>query len=190
MATKLHVNIATGVVEVEGDEALVRLVYEDFKKGLLSNAAPAASAERAAEREEPLREEKPARRARRPKANGDNGKAKVEYTPAFKKELDLAKLDDFYSQFAPKNHSEKILIFATFLRDVLKIEPCSADDIFTCYKWLKSKTQIPIAFVQAFRDAQHRVNVIEFNSPTDIKVSIAGLNYFERTLARAKAEAA
>lgn len=191
MPTKLHLNIAQGVIEVEGDEVLVRQVYEDFKSGLLGRGKPNSEDGIKVKNESGSeRVKKRGRSPRRTPKSGDAGKSKVEYAPSFKKDLDLSKLERFYDQYDPKNHSEKILIFAVFLRDGLKIVPCTADDIFTCYTNLKSKTKIPQAFVQALRDADGRQKLINFVSPNEINIPISGENHFQHKLQKAKAEAA
>ena len=101
--------------------------------------------------------------------------------------LDLSKLEDFYAKFDPKNHREKILIFAVFMRDILKKAPCAADDIFSCYRTLKDQTEIPEAFLQAIRDTQNKGGYVELVSPTEIKITIAGENYFNKKLGRREA---
>ena len=68
------------------------------------------------------------------------------------------------------------------------MEPCTANDIYTCYFTLKSKTKMPGAFVQAIRDAHNKMHYINFASVDDIRVTIAGNNHFEHELAKAGSE--
>jgi hypothetical protein len=196
MNTKLAINIREGTVEVEGDEAFVRSIYQDFKEhiGKLVALQPAAPKllelppERAAIANETGQVQK-SRAARRAGSAVIKKATAVEYKPAFNKDIDLSGLDSFYDAFGPSNHPEKILMFAIFLREKLKVTPCTADHIFTCYFTLKTKTKTPTAFVQAFRDAQGRFHYIEFVSPQDIQITIAGDNYFNEKLKRMKGSA-
>ncbi|MSP42968.1 MAG: hypothetical protein EXR08_06325 [Alphaproteobacteria bacterium] len=126
----------------------MRQVYDDFKNGLLGNGKRnLASDAKADKNESTTRGHKKSRRPRRAPKSEDTVKPKSEYTPSFNKNLDLAKLENFYDRCLPKNHSEKILIFSVFLRDELKIDPCTANDIYTCYNNLKLKDKRPTAFV-------------------------------------------
>jgi hypothetical protein len=98
--------------------------------------------------------------------------------PNFNSKLDTTGLADFYDEWKPENNSEKILVFDVFLRDRLKIAPCNADDIYTCFFVMKGKTKIPEAFQQAFITAKHRIHFIEFETTQSIEVTIPGDNWF------------
>jgi hypothetical protein len=195
-STKLAINLTEGTVHVEGDEAFVRSVYEDFKSYLTKQGGPhrpviepgvplVPEAPRIAT-ETPTRN----RRADR-KLNGSKGdKPRVtEYKPKFRPDLDLSGLEAVYDEFTPTKHTEKILFFAVFLRDRLHTTPCTADDIYTCYFTMKEKTETPEAFIQAFRDTQNKTHFIEFTSPEVIKVTIAGDNYYNKRLQQKKESA-
>jgi hypothetical protein len=120
---------------------------------------------------------------RRKAASADAEKARTgEYKPKFNSALNLGELASFYDTWAPANNSEKILVFATFIRDRLEVAPCSADDIYTCFFTLKSKTKTPEAFVQAFRDAHNKTHFIDFVSLQEIRITIAGDNHFNAKL--------
>ena len=189
MNAKLHINLLQGVLEVEGDEKFVQSIYQDFKSHLPKQSATRNAERRANEPAEIIDHESSSsherRRRRGTRRTGDGETAKIaDYAPKLNSNLDLKDLRKFYGQFDPKNHSEKILIFAVFLRDSLKIVPCSADDVYTCYRELKDITKIPEAFVQAIRDAQNKAGAIDFVSQTEIKITIAGENYFTQKLKR------
>jgi hypothetical protein len=189
MNAKLHIDLGQGILDVEGEEKFVQAIYEDFKNNLPKQLAiPQRSnddSRKTADVADSPEERKRRRATRRVATHGENGKTKIgEYVPKLDANLDLKLLDDFYAQFDPKSHREKILIFAMFLRDALHKAPCSADDIFTCYRALKEKTEIPEAFLQAIRDAQNKQGLVEFASPMEIKITIAGENYFNQKLRR------
>lgn len=195
MNAKLHIDIPQGVLDVEGDEKFVQSIYEDFKSNLSQKLANLPGTASAAGEPNVMRNDasSPQERKRKPSIrrnispiDGGKGKGGV-YVPKFNSNLDLGKLESFYAQFDPKTHREKILIFAVFMRNILKQAPCTADDIYSCYRTLSAQTEIPEAFVQAIRDAQNKGGYVEFVSPTEIKISIAGENYFNQKLKRKEA---
>jgi hypothetical protein len=193
MNAKLHIDVLQGVLDVEGDEVFVKSVYDDFKSRLTEQVKvqtrPMTVIEAPIGAEVIAESERLSQRKRKTsirRAGGANGgKIKfADYTPKFDPNLNLAKLEDFYGKSELRNHREKILVFAIFVRDELKIEPCSADHIFSCYQTIKSQTEIPEAFVQAIRDAQSKGGYVELVSPQEIRVTIAGENYFNQKIKR------
>ncbi len=188
MSTKLMINLRDGIVTVEGSEEFVRTIYQDFKERIakltIFPAEPPRQLERHSSSSEEIAEHIPHRKIKshRP-PNAVIKKPRTDsYKLNFNTNLNLAGLDTFYDEWAPRNNFEKILIFAIFLRDRLQIAPCTAGDIYTCFHTLKSKTKTPEAFVQAFRDAQHRTHFIEFTSPQAVQITIAGDNHFNQKL--------
>jgi hypothetical protein len=186
MNTRLTINLRDGLLEVEGGEDFVRTIYQDFKAQVARaalKAVPAKPFEQLEQAPAPIQQVE-ARRQTKPRGNrsSDSGKIKASnYRPTFK-DLNLAGLGEFYDQFAPANHNEKILCFAVFLRDQLKISPCTADDIYTCYFTLKTRTKTPVAFQQAFITAKSRTHFIQFDWPQKIEVTIAGDNFCDAKL--------
>lgn len=181
--TKLLINLKEGIVEVEGAENFVRDVYNDFKervsKPIPFAPAPPAQIEQFNDEQEDGSEPAPRTRAKHRRSGAASGKTGEagSYKPKFNDDLNPRGLPEFYDQYAPKTHSEKILVFAAFLRDKMRISPCTANDIFTCYFTMKNKTKTPEAFVQAFRDCQSRTHYIKVISLTEIEVAIPGDNF-------------
>ena len=199
MTTKLHINISQGIIDVEGDPDLVRAIYDDFKHQLLdavkrvppASAAPApapAPAENGESASEASGKSKPKRRtAAKKKANGDeNASGVVADSPKLDKYLDTSGLGPFYGKYAPKNNAEKILIFLKFIVDELSIESPNTDQVYTCFKATGDK--IPKAFAQAFYDTSSKLGYIDFRSPTDLPITIAGDNHFNHSLKKKGAE--
>lgn len=189
MNTKLTINLRDGILDVDGSEEFVRTVYEDFKGEVAKRLPLAADAQRQIEAApltliEPIAgttEVKPKKQphAKRATATGEGQKARTgKYKPTFDPNLDLNGLVEFYDELKPMNAAEKILIFAVFLKERLKIVPCTADQIFTCFFTVKDRTKIPEAFEQAFRDTQSRTHFIQVTSLQDITVTIPGSNHF------------
>lgn len=201
MQTKLHINISQGIIDVEGDPDLVREVYADFKVQLLSvaktpappaatPASPAAAVEPPANDlgGKPKGKRRPVQRKRAGGGDGE-GPTVLADSPKLDKSLDTSALVAFYGRFEAKNHPEKVLVFLKFLTDELGIESPNTDQVYTCYEQVDER--IPKVFPQAFRDASGRkFGFIDYSSPTDIRVTIVGNNYFKFNLKKKKAEAA
>jgi hypothetical protein len=113
----------------------------------------------------------------------------VKYKPTFDPKLDVNGLVEFYDSMNPDNIPEKILTFATFLRDHNNMQSFTADHIYTCFYTVKDRTKIPEAFEQAFRDTQSRTHFIEVTSLQDITITIPGNNKFEEMKKKRKAAA-
>ena len=185
MPTKLHIDLSRGVIDVEGNESFVKSIYDDFREEALKNFSPSTKPDQTT----PPPSQAPAGggaggKSKKAKANKTlGGKTKSsDYKPKFKSDMDLSGVSDFYDQYLPKNHSEKILIFAQFLEKELKITPLTADDIYSCYFTLQHKIDTPQAFAQTLRNARTLKGYLNFTSIKDISVSIAGGNHFNRGL--------
>lgn len=186
MTVKLHINISQGLIEVEGDADLVREIYADFRDQLLNgeNAAPAAPPRQhksSSVPDDPTKPRaKPKRRAAaKRKANGEEeGPTVSADQPKLDKNLDTSGLAAYYAQFEAKNNPEKILIFLKFMEDKLHIETPNTDQFYTCFE--KANERVPKVFSQAFRDASGRkFGFIDYNSPTDIRLTTTGSNHFK-----------
>jgi hypothetical protein len=182
---KLRFDAKNGTLEVEGSEAFVSRMYEDFKTAVggaltLSEQLGASPNDEREESPDATTPRRRPRRGRAPTTPDANASDKVKnYAPGLDASLDTVGLDEFYFPFAPKNHAERILIFVKFLEDKKGILPCTGDQIFTCYRSLREK--IPEAFVQALRDAAgDRYGYIEYKSPTEISSTVRGTNHFEQ----------
>ena len=192
MHTKLLIDISQGIIEVEGDSNFVREIYSDFRDNLLKNFKyPAAEPDKnkSASRRD-VNESKAKRKSATKKGTKSEPAVKNGIdadNPQLDKNLDTFQLSEFYNQFEPKNHPERILIFAKYLTDKLCIETINSDQIYTCYKVAKEK--IPTAFKQNIRNTHGRnYGYIEFNSSSEIKVTINGENHFNSRIKRTKAK--
>lgn len=189
---KLKVDFGTGMAfEGAGDAERVERLFREYSERvermkLSSTTRPRLLDEQDEEAlthadsvDEALKIRKRKRGVRSTSKTSSEGAAKMaDYSPVRVKDLDLSGLDAFYREWAPKNHAERILLFAYYLQEHLQIAPCTANHIFSCY--LQMKERIPKAFLQAFRDASgNDYGYIEFNSITDISIPIHGRNHVE-----------
>lgn len=193
MTTKLHVNLSQGIIDVEGDPAFVRAIYDDFKNQLLDSlkgigpASPAYEPKFAdapdAGNDTPAKPKAKRRASGKRKSSGEqDGSGISSEAPKLDKQLDTAKLPAFYAGYTVKNHPEKILVFLKFLTEVAGVESPNSDQVFTCYKAVGEK--LPVAFAQAFRDTSGK-GYIDLKSSTDMPVTIAGDNHFNFKLKKA-----
>lgn len=199
MTSRLQIRLGEVLLDVEGDPTLVLEVYRDFRDRIVRNfktdglvgpdavapASPSVSEDPApiaqVEPREVAARRKGARR-KRPSANGGEPRTEA-YTPTMIKNLDLRGLPEFYAKFKPKSHSEKILIFAEFLKDKGH-EPCTADQIFTCYAF--ARVERPKAFRQAIIDAHGlKHGFIDYKTVGDIRVTHLGEDHLNFHMAKA-----
>jgi len=183
MVTKLHINAAQGIIDVEGDIEFVKLVYSDFKDkidALLTNPPTSkdnAQVPEVTPAETKIKPQKQSKRIRPAKRNSTDLSGKKAAVPAYKPTLDtsapLEGLAEFYKEYTPKNNSERILLFCKFLQNS-GITSCTADQIYTCFMKTDPKN-LPKAYSQAIIDTRGRGRgYIEYKSLDSISVSHLG----------------
>lgn len=174
---KLHIDLSQGIVDVEGDNDLIREVYADFKEKILEQSEfPATSALSETTDTKP---EKRSTKAKRRNTGRKTGKSTENPSlisiekPKRDPDLNTSALGEFYGKFKPKNHQDKILVFLNFLVEVLKIEFPNTDQVYTCY--MDTGEKAPTAFSRAFRFAREgKFGYIMFDSPSNLKITIKG----------------
>ncbi|MCA3573689.1 MAG: hypothetical protein IOC86_07190 [Aestuariivirga sp.] len=186
---KLHINLHQGLIEAEGEEAFVMRVYSDFREllGKSTEHQKLEEPEDQAEEKIPPQRRRTARRQSKPNvpAAVKNGNGKFE--PKLDKDLDTSELADYVSEFAPKNVKDRILVYASFMKDRLKTEPCTINHIYTCM--IEMEDDIPTAFKQAFIDARGKdFGYIDYTKADDVRITIRGINQLKK-LRSSKAEA-
>jgi hypothetical protein len=195
LTVKLHINISQGLIEVEGDADLVREIYADYRDQLLNGERVAAvsappkqgAATEANDSANPRPKSRRRGAAKRRASGEDQGPTINADQPKLDKNLDTSGLPAFYGQFEARNNAEKILIFLKFMNDELAIVPPNTDQFYTCFE--KVNERVPRAFSQAFRDASGRkFGYIDYDSPTDIRLTTTGNNYFKFDLKRKATE--
>jgi len=183
MNTKIHFSQGDTVFDVEGDAEVVREVYRDLKDALIARfatakAKPSQEDTEVSEHSSGAAEPQKRRPARRKKANisPNNSEARAEaYQPNLVKDLKAPGLEEFYGRYTPKNHPEKVLLFAHFLKEN-GYDPCSANQIFTCYKLVNIAR--PKAFKQAIIDAHgSKFGYVDYISVDSITVTTIGEDY-------------
>ena len=198
MATaKIRINLAEGLIEAEGEEAFVTKVYDDFKASVQAiprrrdNPAKDPPGDRGHESGRVARGGgKGRKRAPAAKVSGEGASSSAggisRYEPKRDPDLDLGELRDFMKQFEPKGNPERYLLYVWFLKEKLQKEPCSIDDIYSCF--LEMKDDIPIRMGQNLIDTRARNGFLKFTSPNDIMITATGINHFNKKISRKASE--
>jgi hypothetical protein len=185
--TKLRIDLAQGVVEVEGDDSFVHEVYNDFKERLLinqtfppkshtaENKPKSHSAFKSLAKPDSENPPKKKRTSSRGSASGSivkslnlSGGGKVE------------RLKDFYNKYNPSSNYERNLIFVYYLQQKLELEGITIDHVFTCYRDVGIK--VPKALKQSLIDTSANKGWLDTSSTDNITVAISGINYIEHDM--------
>lgn len=183
---KLRMDLSQGIIEAEGTEEFVSIIYSDFKDQLAKNAVdtkkrdPKSSSDSASEKE--IVKTK-AKATKTPKTLSP----KIKSTLTLLKDLDLKSgsnksLQEFYNQYSPTSNMEKNLVFAYYLQQVMEETPISLDHVFTCYRHMSLK--VPQALHQSLIDTARIHGWLDTSSMNDIKVPVSGLNHIEHDMKR------
>lgn len=189
--SELHIDLEKGILTAKGSEDFLKEMYAEFDKRVQALAAfkPSPRAKELLEEiereaaasesvEDVVRKVRTRRTKARPSVSSAPSERVANYSPEMDKDLDLAGLAEFCEPWAPKNHPERVLLYASFLDEKLGLRPCTANQIYTCYRTLREK--IPEAFLQALRDASgNRYGYVDYKSPTEVLVTTVGLNHLE-----------
>jgi hypothetical protein len=187
--TKIHIDLQRGVVEAEGDPAFVKEVYEDFKAQVLQAKKKAGAPQPANDAS-----------AKAIKSSGKGGgKAKVKGKAAasakngkLDKSLDLyggdgvPSLKDYLAGFEPKNNKHKNVVFISYLKDELSLEPINIDHIFTCYHTVD---KLPKALQQSLYDTSAEGYINFSADDTDITLAVKGMNWLKDNVKKPDTEA-
>ena len=196
--TKLKIDMFSGTLEVEGDDALVRSVYDDFKDRLLAirpggdattdqpTPRMSGTATVSAPASVPALDDGSLKRP--PQAARAVGRRRNTVSLSLIKDLDLSdasndfSLTDFYAAKAPQTAMESNAVFVDYLQQIAQVSGITVDHIYTCYKFAGVK--YPNALRQSLADTSSRKNWLDTGSFDNIKLSTAGENFVEHDLPR------
>lgn len=177
--TKLRIDFSAGTLDVEGEEAFVRGVYEDFK-GRLSQLSPI----------EPSKKSRvsagSAAGIKKGSSKASKGGTKRKDSYSFVKDLDLSAkngrpaLKAFFAEKVPATALEKNTVFIYYLERLAKIGGITINHVYTCYKHVG--VPVPGALRQSLLDTAHLKGWIDTKSLDDISLAIHGENYVEHDL--------
>lgn len=191
--TKIKIDLRNGVLEVEGEETLVREMYADFKNSL----AQVALLQQEAPKEPttvtpPVQLDAPAGK-RKPSGSGKSTRAKVTEVYKILGDLDLKpvgkkSLRDFIGEKNPSERGgETSTVMVYYLQKILGLENITLDHVYTCYK--HAEKRVPISVRSDLKNIRDRKGWIDCNDMTKIRVTTAGENLVEHELPKKAAKA-
>jgi len=203
MSTKLKIDLTQGILEVEGSESFVKIIYNDFKTHFAGIEAV----------EEDL---KPPRRTRRRRTEVK----KIEQPPSvpasilefvaeddtdqFEPEPDTQKISppmpvytqvegldlgaadgrpslvEFMDAKFPLTNEERNIVFLYYLQHNLKLKSITADHIYTCYR--QAKIRVPLNLENSLRITADQHNWIKTTRTGKMSLTPAGKQYVEKQL--------
>jgi hypothetical protein len=199
MSTKLKIDLTQGILEVEGNESFVKIIYNDFKTHFAGIEAA----------EEDL---KPPRRSRNRRSAAvksveagpvdifDSGpqfvtQEKVEppspkappmpvYTLV--EGLDLGAADgrpslvEFMDAKFPLTNEERNIVFLYYLQRNLKLKMITTDHIYTCYR--HAKIRVPLNLENSLRITADQHKWIRTTKTGKMTLTTVGRQYVEKQL--------
>jgi hypothetical protein len=191
MTTRLKIDLSQGILEVEGSESFVKIIYNDFKTHFAGIKMPD--------------ERKPNRRARKTKAAAkvvtpapapepvaEEIKAKPTPTkpspPAYGliKDLSLTATDsrpslvEFMDSKFPITNEERNIVFLYYLQHKLKLKSITLDHIYTCYR--ETKIRVPLNLENSLRLTAEQYSWITITKTGKMTLTSAGKSYVEKQL--------
>ncbi|MDH4241678.1 MAG: hypothetical protein OEW48_19130, partial [Phycisphaerae bacterium] len=115
-------------------------------------------------------------------------------SPQMVSDLDLSgssktpSLRDFFGLYKAKSNFDRNLIFIYYLKNKLKLDAVTIDQVFTCYRNIHS-LKIPGNLEQSLIDTKLHKGWIDTSSLEDIKLNVHGINHLEHDMERAGAAA-
>lgn len=182
--TKLKIDLNSGILEVEGEEAFVREIYQEYKERLLKNADTLAEHSPIESHDDP----KPTHTVKRSRGSKVKTGTKRKESYSIVKNLDLSgkggkkSLRDFFKEKSPSVALEKNVVFVYYLQSEAKITGITIDHIYSCYKDVSER--VPRALKQSILDTSSKKGWIDTSSMADIKISTPGENLVEHDLPR------
>ena len=183
MNTRLKIDLNQGTLEVEGAEAFVKAIYDEFKSGILAKAAKEGTDPR----------NRPPKLPHPPLVKGEKGASKQRRKAAsysIIKDLDLSakknkqSLRDFFKLKLPSSNMEKNIVFIYYLQKIASVGGITPNHVYSCYKDVNIK--IPQALEQSLIDTAHHKGWIDTSDMGDLKVAIPGENFVEHDLPKKK----
>lgn len=191
--TKLKIDLKTGVLEVEGEEAFVKEVYQDYKDRL-SSVGDFSSDNQVEDTQDDKvssqnSEQKKTKIPKKKNAKAKDGNKRKE-SYSLVTNLDLLDKDnkkalkDFYTEKAPSNAMEKNAVFVYYLQKEAKITTITVNHVYTCYKHMS--VPVPGAFRQSLADTSSKKGWIDTKSMENITIPTLGENFVEHGLGKKK----
>jgi hypothetical protein len=153
MTTKLKIDVSQGILEVEGSESFVKVIYNDFKTHFagIETADKLTPARRGRKAKAEVAAEAPVEPVGAPVVLEEVVEAPpVLPAPAYNliKDLELGigegrpSLVEFMDSKFPLTNEERNIVFLYHLQQNLKLKAITPDHIYTCYK--HARIRVPL----------------------------------------------
>jgi len=168
---------------VEGSEAFVRAIYDDFKDRIPSDAGQRSPSGEGAggghdrsEVKDVLGEQPLGSAAKKTKVKSKGSKESYSVV----KDLNLTspthgRLRDFFAKYEVKTAPDHNLIFVYFMQHKLGITGITPAHLYTCYRAVEAK--VPGALRQSAFNTAKRKGWLDTSDMDDIRVTTPGENY-------------
>ncbi len=183
--TKLKIDLRSGILEVEGEEAFVREVYQDYKdKVTQDNFSPEE------ETTQVDNDVKTSSKTRVTKHNTAKAGSKRKESYQIVKDLDLSAkggkeaLKSFYAAKSPTSAIKRNAVFVYYLEKIANTKSIGVNHIYTCYKDVNEK--VPGALRQSLLDTSFKKGWIDTKSMENITITTQGENLIEHELSQKK----
>lgn len=190
--TKLRIDFQAGILEVEGEEEFVKLVYQDYKDKVNAHLIAPIKASPVAQHKK-NQSNKDTNRDTDRKPTKLKNKSKESYSIV--KDLDLSSkggkqsLREFYKEKLPEGATSAMecnSVFVYFLQKIATITNITLSHVYSCYKDVGAR--VPTALRQSLLDTSHRKGWVDTSSFENLAITTAGENYVEQDLPKAVAK--
>ncbi|RME69623.1 MAG: hypothetical protein D6784_18115 [Chloroflexi bacterium] len=187
MTTKLKIDLSLGILEVEGTEAFVRAIYNDFKVQFLGEEAVELDVAGRRRRRTARQAEEPSEAEAAPVEPAPPAEpSKTEPTHRYLEHLDLSagpdrpSLVDFMDSKFPVTNDERNLVFVYYLQYLLKEKSITPDHVYTCYR--EAKIRAPIDMEKSLRLTAQQRRWVRVTKTGKVSVTPLGRRYLEHEL--------
>lgn len=201
MTTKLRIDLSQGILEVEGSEAFVRTIYQDFKIQFLGEEAAEEVVQSTRRRKrtkaaktktpppEPVRVEEPVKTTETVSPTPPVMPTKPPIpAPTYNYIEDLKlghttdnpSLVEFMDSKLPITNEERNLVFLYYLQHIIKHKPITLDHIYTCYREVNIRA--PLNIENSLQLTANHQNWIKITKTGNMSTTPAGKLYVEKEL--------
>jgi hypothetical protein len=193
MTTKLKIDLSQGILEVEGSESFVKLIYSDFKTHFagIETVEEPKSARRSRKRKT-IAKTTPPKPAPEPvvqeeKVKPAPKKARLP-TPTYTRVQDLElgaadgrpSLVEFMDAKFPITNEERNIVFLYYLQHTLKVKSITLNHIYTCYR--QARIRVPLNLENSLRVTADQHGWIKTTKTGAMTLTPAGKRYVENQL--------
>ncbi len=189
--TKLKIDLKNGLLEVEGEDALVREIYKDYKDVLahVISRQPETT-QHVIDTPSPTEELNAPKENKKINKTSKSSRSKVMESYKILGDLNLTppekkSLKDFIAEKSPSEAGgEMTTVMVHYLQKTLGIENVSLNHIYTCYK--NAEKKVPVSLKANVSDIQRRKGWLNTADTDKIRVTTSGENLVEHELPKKK----